>query len=65
MGELVKKIDKSDEKTHNNIPWRQLYGLRNKIVHDDEGVNLILVWSIISDDFPVLRLELDKIMDVS
>ena len=36
------------------IPWRQLYGLRNRIVHDYEGVNLDLVWQIVSDDIPDL-----------
>lgn len=37
------------------IPWREVYGLRNRIVHDYEGVNLKLVWEIISDDLPELK----------
>lgn len=61
MGELVKKIDKSYERAHENIPWRQLYGLRNKIVHDYEGVNFSLVWSIIDEDLPALKEELKKL----
>ena len=32
-----------------------MYGLRNRIVHDYEGVNMILVWEIISEDIPALR----------
>ena len=36
-------------------------GLRNKIVHDYEGVNLLLVWEIISDDLPVLKEKLENI----
>ncbi|MCR5791002.1 MAG: DUF86 domain-containing protein [Lachnospiraceae bacterium] len=32
------------------MPWRQLYGLRNRIVHDYEGVNLDLVWQIVNDE---------------
>ena len=32
-----------------------MYGLRNRIVHDYEGVNLKLVWEIISDDLPELK----------
>ena len=31
-----------------------MYGLRNRIVHDYEGVNLKLVWEIISGDLPTL-----------
>ncbi len=37
------------------ILWREVYGLRNRIVHDYEGVNLKLVWEIISDDLPELK----------
>jgi hypothetical protein len=40
---------------HPQIPWHEMYGLRNRIVHDYEGVNLRLVWEIISSDLPELR----------
>jgi len=42
-------------RSYNTIPWREVYGLRNRIVHDYEGVNLKLVWEIISDDLPELK----------
>lgn len=47
LGELANKVDKDFEETHTEVPWRQIYGLRNHIVHDYEGVNLKLVWEII------------------
>ena len=37
---------------HGEIPWTQLYGLRNRIARDYEGVNLALVREIIQDDLP-------------
>lgn len=37
------------------MAWAQIYGLRNRIVHDYEGVNLRLIWEIIADDMPELR----------
>lgn len=55
MGELANKVDKSYAEDHPEIPWRYLYGLRNRIVHDYEGVNLKLIWEIISDDLESLR----------
>ena len=55
LGELANKVDKDFQKIHNTIPWREAYGLRNRIVHDYEGVNLKLVWEIISDDLPELK----------
>lgn len=61
LGELAAKLDKEFIDLHNNIPWHQMRGLRNKIVHDYEGVNLVLVWEIISSDLPELKQLLMKI----
>ena len=61
IGELSNKIDDEFEKLYSNIPWRTMYGLRNKIVHDYEGVNLTLIWDIISDDLPELKNQLEEL----
>lgn len=45
------------------IPWREMNGLRNRIVHDYEGVNLRLVWEIISEDIPELKEKLQKLLN--
>ena len=55
LGELCRVVDASFAEAHPEIPWREMYGLRNRIVHDYEGVNLRLVWEIISEDIPDLR----------
>lgn len=54
MGELANRIDDAYAEVHNDVPWRYIYGLRNRIVHDYEGVNLHLIWEIIRDDLPEL-----------
>lgn len=61
IGELANKIDKEFEESHSSIPWRVLYGLRNKIVHDYEGVNLVLIWDIIKEDLPELKTLLEEL----
>lgn len=61
LGELATKIDADFMEDHNEIPWKQMRGLRNKIVHDYEGVNLFLVWEIISEDLPELKEMLENI----
>lgn len=58
LGELSNKLDDDFQKANSEIPWRQLYGLRNRIIHDYEGVNLKLVWEIISEDVPGLKEKL-------
>jgi uncharacterized protein with HEPN domain len=61
LGELANRITEDFEEKHPEIPWRQVYGLRNRIVHDYEGVNLKLVWEIIESDLPDLVAMLGKL----
>lgn len=58
IGELVRHFDKEFVETHDDIPWSQIKGLRNRIVHDYEGVNLRLVWEIIDGDIQELKEQL-------
>lgn len=62
MGELCRIADTAFTQQHPEIPWREMNGLRNRIVHDYEGVNLRLVWEIISGDIPDLRNVLQKML---
>ena len=55
IGELANKLDLDYKKKYSNISWNQIYGLRNRIIHDYEGVNLKLVWEIIRYDLPELQ----------
>lgn len=61
IGELVQKLDVDFRTEHTDIPWRQMSGLRNRIVHDYEGVNLLLVWDIVTDDLPELHRQLSDL----
>lgn len=54
LGEISNKIDVKFEEENPQIPWRQIYGLRNRIIHDYEGINMNLIWEIITGDLPGL-----------
>lgn len=62
LGELCRMADDAFVREHPEIPWREIYGLRNRIVHNYEGVNLRLVWEIISEDIPALKDTLKKMI---
>lgn len=62
IGELVKNITKETMERYNNIEWIIIKNLRNKIVHDYEGINLNLIWDIITDDIIQLKMDLKKIL---
>ena len=61
IGELA-KISLSDEVKDQivTIPWKQLYGMRNRIVHGYSGVDMRIVWDTIHDDLPDLHKEIKK-----
>jgi uncharacterized protein with HEPN domain len=42
-----------------NMPWRQMAGLRNRIVHDYFGLDLEIIWQVIRHDLPQLRVQLE------
>ena len=59
IGELSKNVLHDDfTAAHPEIPWRQMYGMRNRIVHDYEGVQMKIVWDTITADFPMLKRSL-------
>ena len=62
IGELVKNITKETMERYHNIEWIIIKNLRNKIVHDYEGINLNLIWDIITDDIIQLKMDLEKIL---
>ena len=53
LGELAKQ-SLSEEAKHQitSIPWQQIYGLRNRIVHGYAGVNMQIVWDTVKYDKP-------------
>lgn len=63
IGELAKTSLSDDTKEQIiSIPWRQIYGMRNRIVHGYDGVNMLIVWETVSEDIPQLNRELAKIL---
>lgn len=61
IGELAKTALSDEAKASiATIPWKQLYGMRNRIVHGYSGVDMRIVWDTISDDLEPLKAEIEK-----
>jgi uncharacterized protein with HEPN domain len=63
IGENVSKITESLKKEYSNINWQQIKDFRNRIVHDYVGIDLAIVYEIISDDLKTLKAEIEKIIN--
>ena len=63
IGELAKSAlsEITRSKIH-SIPWKQIFGMRNRIVHGYSGIDLSIVWETVHDDIPKLRNELKNIL---
>ena len=54
ISENAKKLSDEFKRTHSNIPWSALSGLRNRIVHDYGNVDLNVVYETLKNDIPEL-----------
>jgi uncharacterized protein with HEPN domain len=54
LGEAVKRLSESFRNQHPEIPWREVAGMRDKLIHDYEGVDTQRVWLTIQTSIPEL-----------
>ena len=62
LGEAVKRLSVAVRAAHPNIPWREVAGMRDKLVHDYFGVDLQFVWITATKDVPALRPQIERIL---
>jgi uncharacterized protein with HEPN domain len=61
IGEAVKNISESFKTNHAEIPWREIVGTRDKMIHHYFGIDLTILWNIIKLDLPLLKKQILKI----
>jgi uncharacterized protein with HEPN domain len=55
IGEATKKISKVLKSRYPEIPWKEMSGMRDKLIHDYFGVDAEVVWKTVREDIPYLK----------
>lgn len=63
IGEAANRIPKIVQEKYPDIPWSYMIGMRNKIIHDYDGINLMIVFDSIKEDLTNLLPLLEKIIN--
>jgi uncharacterized protein with HEPN domain len=61
VGEAASRVPISERTQYSGIPWMQIVGLRNQLIHGYDNVDFDILWEIVSQDLPPLIAELEKI----
>lgn len=62
IGEATKRLDDIFRQAHPDIPWKDMARTRDRLIHDYEGVNYLIVWDIIATEIPKLAEQLRSVL---
>ena len=61
IGEAARRVSPELQSEHPEIPWRQIVGMRHRIVHDYMRVDEDVLWKVVSEDLPALLPHLESV----
>lgn len=62
IGEAGKRVSTDIRKKYSRVSWKDMAGMRDKLVHDYFGVKLEAVWETVEKDLPQLEEQIEKIL---
>ncbi len=62
IGEASKKIPVDQKLRWNEIPWKNMAGMRDRLIHDYMGVNYLIVWDVMQNFIPELLQKVSEII---
>jgi uncharacterized protein with HEPN domain len=62
IGEAAKRVSETTRQTLTSIPWVAINGMRNRLVHEYDEIDLDVVWDTAVNSLPILILELKKVV---
>jgi len=62
IGEATKNLSKEMKAKHSEIQWKDIAGMRDKLIHEYFGVNLNLVWETVKKNIPELEKQISEML---
>lgn len=63
IGEATKKIPTDFKIKWNNVKWKEMAGMRDRLIHDYMGVNYAIVWDVIINKIPELNTQVNNVIE--
>ncbi len=63
IGEAANRIPESVQAKYPDLPWLQMIGARNRLIHGYDSVDFDILWTIVSHDLPAVIARLESILD--
>ena len=61
IGEAARNVSEATRKAHPAVPWREMADMRNKVIHDYFRLDVDVIWDVIQNDLPSLKLQMDSL----
>lgn len=63
IGEASKKIPVDEKLKYPSIKWREMAGMRDRLIHDYIGVDYFIVWDVIKNVIPHLKIQIEQALN--
>src|SRR3989344_6086158 len=61
IGEAVKNLPEEYKSKNSELDWKSVAGMRDKLIHHYFGVAYEIVWDVVKNEIPKLKLDIEKL----